>query len=271
MRVFDLLRVCVADLHPRDCKVHLASGPPGAEHPLDAFLAGTFVAWQADQSQRNFRLPFIVALIQLPETDRWLFGGLHQVTAHHRKDDGRWHYDTLEHPGTAALTGRLVVRYHRSGRASYPYAEPIADQLAVAAVRDARMRVADFPGFQRVHLSWEHLRLVVRQAQPSWQSALSAVSGVYVITDASNGRQYVGSATGGAGLWGRWCAYASDGHGGNRDLKRVLAAEGASHARHFRYAVLEIADTHTDADAVLAREAHWKRVLGSREFGYNAN
>lgn len=271
MRLFDLLRVTMPDLHPRACKVHLASGPPGAEHPLDAYLAGTFSAWQADQAQRNFKLPFIVALIQLPEAHRWLFGGLYRVIGHHQKDNGRWHYDTVEQVDTASFTGRLVVGYRRSGRASYPYADPIADRLEVAALRDARLRVADFPGFQRVHLSWDDLRLIVRQAQPSWHSALSAVSGIYVISDASNGRLYVGSANGGAGLWGRWCAYAADGHGGNRDLKRVLVEEGSAHARHFRYAVLEIADTHADAEHVLAREAHWKRVLASREFGYNAN
>ena len=100
---------------------------------------------------------------------------------------------------------------------------------------------------------------------------MSAVAGVYLITDTSTGKLYVGSATGDGGIWARWSQYAATGHGGNKELKKLLKSEGADYARHFQYAVLEIADTHASAEEVIRREAHWKRVLGSREHGYNNN
>jgi hypothetical protein len=41
------------------------------------------------------------------------------------------------------------------------------------------------------------------------------VQGIYLITDSSNGKQYVGKADGTERILGRWKNYASDGHGGN--------------------------------------------------------
>ncbi len=51
----------------------------------------------------------------------------------------------------------------------------------------------------------------------------------------------------------------------------IVEAEGVGYAHHFQFAVLEIAATHASDEEVLQRESHWKRVLGSREHGYNLN
>jgi hypothetical protein len=49
--------------------------------------------------------------------------------------------------------------------------------------------------------------------------------------------------------------------------------EGSAYAKHFQYAILEIADLLDTREQVLERETHWKDVLMSRksEFGYNLN
>ena len=41
------------------------------------------------------------------------------------------------------------------------------------------------------------------------------MKGIYVIPDTDTGRLYVGKASGADGIWGRCCAYASNGHGDN--------------------------------------------------------
>ena len=115
------------------------------------------------------------------------------------------------------------------------------------------------------------LRTIVRQEVASWRSALGSVSGVYVITDVQNGKQYVGSAWGAGGVWGRWCAYARSGHGGSKELRTLLAKRGAKYARHFQFAVLEVCDINASKEHVISREAHWKEVLQTRPFGYNSN
>jgi hypothetical protein len=131
--------------------------------------------------------------------------------------------------------------------------------------------VARFPGFRKVDLSYDELCLISRQQIQDWTSALSSVAGVYLITDTLDNKLYVGSASGQGGIWQRWTDYASTGHGGNVELKALLGQGNASRARHFRYAILEIADVHDDVTSIIERETHWKNILLSRICGWNRN
>lgn len=97
------------------------------------------------------------------------------------------------------------------------------------------------------------------------------MAGVYLITDTESGQLYVGSASGEGGIWERWAAYSANGHGGNAELRKLLRTAGPERANQFRYAVLEIADTHASREDILRREAHWKNILMSRAHGLNAN
>jgi hypothetical protein len=76
------------------------------------------------------------------------------------------------------------------------------------------------------------------------------------------GKQYVGSATGTEGFWGRWSAYAANGHGGNQGL--VLAAEDDYHVT-----ILEVAASSATAADIVQREELWKRKLRTRQYGSN--
>jgi len=133
------------------------------------------------------------------------------------------------------------------------------------------MSVGDFPGYNSVLLSYPLLRTITREDLPSWRSALSSVSGVYVITDNETGKLYVGSAYGGNGIWQRWQAYAKSGHGGNKELKALLREHGRDYVKHLQFSVLEVCDLNASKDYVISRETQWKNVLRSREFGYNEN
>lgn len=137
------------------------------------------------------------------------------------------------------------------------------------------VKMGTFPGYQNVRLRHSDLQRIFRFDEPSWRDALSSVKGVFVITDTSNGRLYVGSASGEAnGLWQRWSAYAnlSNLTGGNHDLVDLRAEMGESHiVDHFQYSVLEIFDPKTKAETILQRESFWKLALDSRRHGMNAN
>ena len=61
------------------------------------------------------------------------------------------------------------------------------------------------------------------------------------------------------------------GHGGNVELKAVLAKNGQEHVSKFQYSILEIADSHASDEYVRERESYWKEALLSRSFGYNKN
>jgi hypothetical protein len=73
-----------------------------------------------------------------------------------------------------------------------------------------------------------------------WKAALENAKGVYLITDSSNGKRYVGSAYGTTGLWSRWACYIGTGHGYTDELTRVIKENGIEYARiNFRFALLE--------------------------------
>jgi hypothetical protein len=91
---------------------------------------------------------------------------------------------------------------------------------------------------------------------------------VYLLTDTSNGKQYVGSTYGQDMLLGRWQAYVKNCHGGNIGLKRLPF----SHIKqYFTYSILDIYKSTTDDQIIIDREQWWKQVLQSRHFGYNEN
>ena len=98
----------------------------------------------------------------------------------------------------------------------------------------------------------------------TWRAVLSATPGVYVLVDPEDGEQYVGSATGGDGLLGRWVEYARDGHGGNVELRR-------RGRRDYRIGILEVCGSASTEVDILEREGAWKRKLGSRAHGLNRN
>jgi hypothetical protein len=163
-----------------------------------------------------------------------------------------------------ALQHRLVVgwttprRWHRSGL--------LAAKFRVLEIADPQ--VIPFPGFDSVLLSYNKLQQVVEDPHYSrWHSALSAVKGIYLVTDSSNGKQYVGKADGNGGIFARWSAYAADGHGSNKEL--VGLAPDQCH--HFIFSILRVFEPRALQSQVDDAERHYKLALRSREFGYNLN
>jgi hypothetical protein len=254
-----------------DWKIHCATGQKSP--PLEAFFDGRWREWQEEQNQKNFECDRIVSLIQL-DGSRWLFAGVFEVlgvTKGTRHNPEGYRYSTREVPGLEHLTGRAIIRFDKQFRASYLIGPKYADQMHVVALHEQRMTVGEFPGFNAVLLSHAKLKTIVREGIESWLTALSNVAGVYVITDNSTGKQYVGSAYGGDGIWSRWTAYAKNGHGGNAELRTLHCDEGAGHADNFQYSILEVCDLNASEEFIIGRESHWKTVLRTREYGLNRN
>jgi hypothetical protein len=184
---------------------------------------------------------------------------------------GDYLYSTEEVESFNEYAGRIVVNYEKSFRHAYPYFEKVELDLCVREIKPEKVAVVDFPGFNSVLISHQVLRSLVLTRVESWRSILSNVKGVYGIIDRTNGKIYVGSATGEDMIWQRWSDYACTGHGGNKELKALIATNGEEYAMNYQYTVLEIADSHASDDYVRERESHWKQVLCTREHGYNAN
>ena len=132
--------------------------------------------------------------------------------------------------------------------------------------------VSLFPCWDKVHLSHKELSEIINNpnGNKDWYEYLSRHSGVYVIFDSTTGNQYVGSASGGNGIWSRWEGYAKTGHNGNKALK-VLAVKNPDFANNFTYSLHHVFPRTVSKNDVLYYESLLKNKLGSRAFGLNEN
>lgn len=135
-------------------------------------------------------------------------------------------------------------------------------------------KLGTFPGYNSVKLSHKDLQRIVNNDEPSWKNALSNVKGIYVITDKSTGKLYIGSASGNAeGIWQRWSNYADIKNltGGNKFFEELKGIDNQYIIDNFSYSILEIFDMRTKQEDILNRGNFWKDVLKTREFGMNRN
>ncbi|MDH9847213.1 GIY-YIG nuclease family protein [Staphylococcus epidermidis] len=136
-------------------------------------------------------------------------------------------------------------------------------------------KLGHFPGYQNVTLSHPQMQQIILRNEPSWKQALMNVKGVYVITDLSNGKLYIGSASGNTdGIWQRWSDYANIENltGGNKLLNEIKLDKGKDYiVNNYQYSILEIFDTKTKANTIINRENYWKNVFCTRKYGMNYN
>ena len=273
MRVFDFLAIMNRSIDPAETKVHLATKGSG-EHPLNLYRIdkGKFEEWQRWQTRKNFERNFVLSLIALPSQDKWLFAGVYYSRgAKWLEEDKYYYYELSEDQGCKEMNGRLIATFSRPGRQSYLNAENVNDQIILSEVRAEPLSIDEFPGFKDVNITKDELELIVQKSPESWRTALSNVTGVYLISDTESGKPYVGKASGEEGIWQRWSDYADNGHGGNEELIKLLADKGPEYAKNFRYSILEIIDVAVSPDEIHKRESHWKDILMSRTHGLNNN
>ncbi len=166
----------------------------------------------------------------------------------------------------SALAGRLVIEWSKDAVRWAKRGSAAAD-FQVVEIADPE--AVPFPGFDQVLITHTELQLVVEDARyAAWRTALGAVQGIYLITDTSTGKHYVGKADGSERILGRWTAYARDGHGGNKGLKQLRDAD-AEHARHFQFSLLRVFGPSVPMAEVNDAEEHYKKALLSRKFGLN--
>lgn len=166
-------------------------------------------------------------------------------------------YKTALLPELGDYAGRLWIEWGAGARSWIQR----ADRQNKAIVELSRaFREDAFPGYT-------HFVTNVSEVQglpATWVSALRAARGIYLLTSAKTREQYVGSATGDGGFFGRWLNYAADGHGGNIGLK-------SSEPSDYQVSILEVSGSAASMDEIIAIEQLWKRKLQSREMGLNRN
>jgi hypothetical protein len=231
---------------------------------ISTMLAGQYWNYHKHKSYKEGQITIGLVKIK-PNEDYWLLFHVGQVTKDLNRFNGvGYEYESL--PEYEKFVGRLIIQFKNKAQTMIRNAESVIDDCYVSQILPDTFDNDVFPGYEKVHISWNELRSVLEKE--TWKTALQHQKGVYVITDTSNGKLYVGVAYGEDMLLGRWRAYVKTGHGGNAELKRL----GFEHIKqHFRYSILDIYKSTTDDQTIIERETWWKETLQSRTFGYNEN
>lgn len=178
--------------------------------------------------------------------------------------------------------GRLFVKFTNLPQQFFYVSKSIIDNIAIWEIsKEHYLKTEEeFTGYENVCKSYNKLKQIIDNQ--NWKEALSNVYGVYLLTDTNTGKKYVGSAYGENGIYGRWKTYLEKGYDKNeiengeypnKQLEKLVKKEGRKYIEnYFQYVILEIfPKTETGKEKSLQREAYWKKVLRSREFGYNDN
>lgn len=267
MKFSELLKLKSID--PKSMKLHLAMGKSNRNEPWIELSEGRFEDWQRVQTKLNFGRSLILSFVYIHK-DEWLFAGIF-TAGEYKELDGFYYYSTALTTYYSEYIGRLVIKFEKNFRASYLLAEKHLENMEIVQIFPDRYICDPFPGYNNVCISYDTLRQIQRTEERTWKTALSAVFGIYLITDTKTGMHYVGKADGEQAIWQRWTAYAMNGHGSNSEVKKVLQEKGISYAENFQYSILEVITKNDNQAYIDAREQYWKTALRSREFGYNDN
>ena len=222
--------------------------------------------------QRYFNVGQIAICLLKLSYDTWLLTTIKRVTKELGVYDGI-NYEGEELEEYRQYYGRVIIKYHKTAQTQGMFYSTVQKDLEVLQLLPAAFDGEEFPGYDNVRLSYLQLATIIQRRKQSWVAALENQKAVYLITDTSNGKLYVGSATSDKGmLLARWSSYVENGHGFNKELIALVREKGLEYVQqYFQYSILENYNARIDDHVVLKRESWWKETLQSRKFGYNDN
>jgi len=231
---------------------------------ISTMLEGQYWNYNKNKSYKAGQITIGLVKIK-PNDDYWLLFHIGQVTRDLNKLNGVG-YEYQDLPDYQKYVGRLIIKFKNKAQTMIRNAESVFDDCYISQILSDTFDNDLFPGYEKVNISWDEMNRVLEK--DNWKTALQNQKGVYLLTDTSNGKMYVGSAYGENMILGRWRAYVKSGNGGNVGLKQLTF----DHIKqNFKYSILDIYKSTTDDQIIINRESWWKEVLQSRQFGYNEN
>ena len=231
---------------------------------FNTILNGQYWNYKKNKSYKNGQIT--IGFIRINNNDNsWLLFHVGRIINDLNILDGvGYEYKIL--PEYEKYFGRLIIKFKNKAQTMIRLANSVINDCEVVQILPDTFDNDIFPGYDKVNVSWEELSRVIEKE--SWKTALKNQKGVYLITDISNGKMYVGSAYGENMILGRWQSYVKKGNGGNIELKKLTFDYIK---KNFRYSILDIFKSTIDDLTIIEKESWWKEVLHTRKFGYNKN
>lgn len=248
----------------------------GVVNPIDEYIKSPDVInnmwffWRTNR--RYFNVGETAICLLKISNDMWLLTTIKEITKELNITDGI-NYEGKEIDDYEPYYGRMIVKFHKTFQTQCTFYNKVCNEMEVIQILPSIFDGDDFPGYDKVRLTYNQLDSIISRGKRDWISALENQKAVYLITDINNGKLYVGSATNKTGmLLQRWRNYILNGHGGNRELIELVSKNGFEYIKNnFKYSILENYNSKVDDNIILERESWWKETLQSRKFGYNSN
>jgi hypothetical protein len=249
---------------------HQSARGAAGKSPADLWRAqdGSFERYLEFQSGAVFGPAKFLAVFLPAPAGTALFVGLYRILSKAMVTDPSWtcpvnghsvidhHYYTTERMDSMDhYVDRLVIEWGGAPRRWVQNAhiqnKPILEVRQVAAEDP-------YPG----HIHFISTIRALNEVPSTWKSNLQNARGVYLLISMKNGKQYVGSAVGAEGFWGRWMEYARDGHGGNLGMKDTADDD-------YQVSILEVASSSATEPDIVRLEHLWMMKLMSTSIGLN--
>lgn len=251
-------------------RVRLARHKPGRHHYRALFDAAIKKEPRFAQYQETQVDPAIIkqlrnadhlaGFIVEPGTKHTIFVGVWDVLGERPPTPKEVVFETKLREDFDHYRGRLVIDWGLTG-SERAWVQRADNQDKVVAEIRRHIEEPAFPGFMSLSIELDKVETIPF----AWQQVLRNARGIYLLVHRESGQQYVGSAYGDDGFFGRWKSY-SDGHGGNVALKELKA-----NAEAFDASILEDMGSSATNEQIFDRETLWKQKLGTRVKGLNRN
>jgi hypothetical protein len=207
-----LLNLNADDLSRTKIKFNLHDG--GKTSQIETYLRNPekvnndALFWRSEPKRFFYVGQIAISLVQM-SWDTWLLATIKEVTHDLGVIDGV-SYKGFEKDEYQPYYGRTIIKYKKRMQTAVIKAntiikgdaDRIIDMLEVQQILPQIYDGDDFPGYDKVRLSYEKLSAIIQRRKQDWVAALENQKGVYLITDMNSGKQYVGSATGDNGMLG---------------------------------------------------------------------
>ncbi len=184
-----------------------------------------------------------------------------------------FYYDLEKTDIMSDYVERLLIEWGKGARSWCQKGTTEKEIIALMPHRNAQL-VSKLTDFENMRLSFDELESIIAAPDfySDWVGALSTTYAIYLITDTASGQQYVGSAYGKNGLYGRWSEYINTKHGGNKKMRELLKKHPERYHK-FQFSILQTLPKSLAIDnaSVIEVESLWKSKLNTIEFGLNDN
>lgn len=181
----DLLHLSQEDLQRAKIKFNQYNGEVA---PMEVYLRNPdevnngWLFWRA--KRRYFNVGEIAICFFQLSWNTWLLSTVKEVTRELGVTNGI-NYEGRELAEHLPYYGRVIVKYHKSHQTQVVYAHRILGELEVEQVLPSVFDGIEFPGYDKVRLSFEQLQTIIHRHKRDWISALENQKAVYLITDKS--------------------------------------------------------------------------------------